>query len=69
MDYNQAIYELLLDWLPSIYASLEVIGDFVFDLRTAVQDLLVFASDYKLFLAVLAFTSVLALILKRRFLV
>lgn len=67
--YLRLIYELLQDYLPGISSALESIDSAIVTLQSALNQMLVYLDEYKLFVAVIAFTAVLALILKRRFLV
>lgn len=69
MDYTQEIYELLSEYLPMISTSLADISDFVASLNLSLSQVLTAVDSYRVYLAVVAFTAVLALILKRRFLI
>lgn len=67
--YNRLIYELLQDYLPGIASSLESLESALSSLQGVITQMLGYLDEYKLFIALIAFTAVLALILKRRFLV
>ena len=69
MDYSELIYKLLLQHLPGMSSALALISDTVNNVYTYVVDLAGIVEEYRLFVAMISFTSVLALILKRRYLV
>lgn len=69
MDYNEAIYNLLLEYLPGIGSALSELVSFASGIQTSLLSLVDLAGDHSVFLALIAFTAVLALVFKRRFLI
>lgn len=69
MDYNEAIYNLLLDYLPGIGSALSQLESTVSGFQASLLSLVDLAGDHLVFLALIAFTAVLALVFKRRFLI
>lgn len=69
MNYDELIYELLAEHLPGIASALAELSVGVETVSGYVSDVFNVVEQYRLFIAVIAFTAVLALIFKRRYLI
>lgn len=67
--YLNQILQLLQQYLPGISSALDDISDVLGNVSGVVLSMYQTVLDYKLLIAIVAFTALLALILKRRFLV
>lgn len=67
--YLNQILQLLQKYLPGISSTLQDISDVLGNVSGVVTSMYQTILDYKLLIAIVAFTALLALILKRRFLV